>query len=147
MVESSSTRMDKPSEGPGRMSSVVTEMQEAMQLLAGPRRHGETVERAIERAAKTARLSYRTAKAFWYAERLNPRDRDTSRVREAVKQVGGFASEKARRIGDGMGKAAHNDIEELRGRIRDLEKHILELAEGHTGALASVARAIAGEAG
>lgn len=123
--ENPSSVSDNSSGRVDAMSDVITEMQGAVRHLAGPRQYGETVERAIERAAKLASLSYRSAKAFWYGERQNPRERDVSLVREALRALEPMSADVARFASD-QEMRAHDEIRALRARLEALEHYLAE---------------------
>ncbi|MBF9234702.1 hypothetical protein [Microvirga alba] len=68
------------------MTLVVDEMRDAIIELAGNRRGDETRDRWLERAARAAGISFRTAKAFFNREAKNPGIEAVEKVRVALRQ-------------------------------------------------------------
>lgn len=99
--------------------SIAVEMQHGIIALAGERRPSDTRESMIARAARQAGISYRQAKAFFYAETSNPRGNAIEAVREAI----------ARREQQ-TEKAASDELADLRTRIARLER-LLEASGSH----------------
>lgn len=125
LMETPATKVERFRAERAQVTDVPAEMQTAIRLLAGPRKYGETTERAIERAAKIARLTYRTAKAFWYRERELPKERDVSLVRQAMQRMNDLGESLAAdltRFADDQEKAAHDEVRELRERVEALER-------------------------
>lgn len=72
------------------------EMRTAIADLGGPRCDGDTRERVIDRAARRAGISFRTAKALFYGEMTNPRATTVERVRAALSRRATNREEHAR---------------------------------------------------
>jgi hypothetical protein len=69
------------------MSEIAIEMRKAIIALAGERGWGETRERWLERAARQAGVSYRTAKSIFYSELRDPRTSIVTLVRHAAERL------------------------------------------------------------
>lgn len=76
---------EKLSEGAEFMTALAAEMRDALATIAGPRSFHDTRGSWLAKAARTAGISYRQAKAFWYGEVRNPRAEDVEKIRAALK--------------------------------------------------------------
>jgi len=79
-------KLDKSS-GVRVVSELAAEMRQAIVVLAGERSWSETRPRWLERAARRAGISYRTARALFYCEPHEPRASVVERVRQAAEQA------------------------------------------------------------
>lgn len=68
------------------MSAIALEMRESIARLAGPRAWSETRARWLERAARHAKIPYRTARSLFYLERADPKASVVERVRAALER-------------------------------------------------------------
>lgn len=78
--------VEKSSEG-NVVSALALEMRRSIAALAGARSFTETRERWLERAARRAGISFRTAKALFYQEQRDPRASVVERVRDAAQRL------------------------------------------------------------
>ena len=70
------------------MSEKSSEMREAIEIVAGPRGFNDTRESQLARAARRAKVSYRTARALWYGEITDPEHKAARRMTEAARRHG-----------------------------------------------------------
>ena len=78
------------------MSSLAIEMRQGIIRLAGERSWFETRQRWLERAARIAGISTRTAKALFYCEIVDPKSSVVERVRSALRDFDREQEAKAR---------------------------------------------------
>jgi hypothetical protein len=96
-AEKSSVNAEKLSTGAeNSMSDIVIEMHEKIALLGGDRTWHDNRDSWLSRAARNAGISYRTAKALFYKERLDPKSSVVERVRSAVAKMNREQGEMAR---------------------------------------------------
>lgn len=119
------------------------EMRTAIADLGGPRGDGDTRERVIERAARRAGISFRTAKSLFYGETSNPRASVVERVRAALSRRSINREEHAR-------AAAERAITELSSAIagailsgEDVDSHALARMLDGLCAAGALARPVA----
>lgn len=108
-----SAKPDKVSERSEAMTQIAIEMREAMIALAGDRAWHETRQRWLERAARAAGISYRTAKALFYAEVSDPKGSVVECVRAAV----------ARRVQE-QEDIAKDEFAALHARLQSMEQRL-----------------------
>lgn len=73
--------------GAKTVSEIAVEMRNSITALAGERGWSETRERWLERAARTADISFRTARSLFYGSDHEPRASAVERVRAAVAKM------------------------------------------------------------
>lgn len=98
------------------MTQIAIEMRQAIIALAGERGWCETRQRWLEKAARASGISYRTAKALFYAEMPDPKASIVIAVRQAVEKKS--ASE---------GEHAANEFALLEARMRSLENRLASI--------------------
>ncbi len=76
--------------------SLLDQMRSGLRQLAGPREHGDTWESMLNRAARRAGISFRTAKTLFYSETSEPRATVVIRVQRAVAELQHKQEAKAR---------------------------------------------------
>lgn len=79
-------KSNNASGGSSVMSELAVEMKNAVIALAGERRWNETRQRWLERAARRAGITYRSARALFYCEPHQPRAAVLHKVRAAVER-------------------------------------------------------------
>ena len=99
------------------VTATCIEMRNAIIKLAGPREWHDNRKSWLSKAAVTAGVSYRTAKAFFYAEGHEPRSSAVDRVRAAVRRM-----EREETLKE---QAARDDYQALLGRVAQLEAALL----------------------
>ena len=70
------------------MSEKSSEMRETIEIVAGPRGFNDTRESRLARAARRAKVSYRTARALWYGEITDPEHKAARRMTETARRYG-----------------------------------------------------------
>lgn len=107
---------EKISNGVRAVSELATEMRTAIIELAGDRQLFDTRDRWLDRAARTAGISRRMAKAFFYNETCNPSADVVASVRSARDNLRTKAKEE-----EDVAVAARSEYSELLARIERLE--------------------------
>lgn len=108
------------------LSELANEMRDGIVALAGERNWKETRARWLERAARAAGISYRTARAIFYGEIRDPRGSVVERVRCAL-------GEKAREA------KPRDEFDLFKERLSALEARLLAVdAEMHASDLAAL---------
>lgn len=79
-------KSNKSSGGVRVVNELAIEMRQAIVTLAGERSWTETRQRWLERAARRAGITYRSARALFYCEPHQPRAAVVDQVRAAVSQ-------------------------------------------------------------
>lgn len=108
--------LEKSSGGVRILSAVAIEMREAIIKLAGSPAWFDRRERWLERAARAAKISYRSAKSLFYCEAENPGSETVEKVRAALAE-----REAARRTEEA---AARDEYQQLVARISRLESRL-----------------------
>lgn len=128
---------EKFSKGVRRVTTTAIEMRKAIIEIAGPRKLFDSRELWLDRAARAAGISKRTAKAIFYCECADPRASVVEKIREAQKRR---ARDDAEAIAAGK-----REYTELLDRIARLEAalaiHDPDFHEHSIDALRGMARA------
>lgn len=105
---------EKRSNG-GKAVSIAVEMRDAIIELAGNRALFDTRDRWLERAARSAGISRRMAKTFFYGEKCNP----SAEVVESVRRARNLRAKK--KDYENVASAARGEYQDLLKRIEKLE--------------------------
>lgn len=108
---------EKRSNG-GKAVSIAVEMRDAIIELAGNRALFDTRDRWLERAARSAGISRRMAKTFFYGEKCNP----SAEVVDCVRRARDNLRAKKKDSENVALGAARSEHRELLARIEKLEK-------------------------
>jgi hypothetical protein len=110
------------------MTDLVAEMRESIIRLGGERSWFETRQAWLDRAARIAGISARSAKALFYRETPDPKASVVERVRCAVEKLNDVEEAKAR-----------DEFKQINTRIAELERQLDTLREGPIGTQAGLA--------
>ena len=117
------------------MTVLADEMHDAIVKLAGDREVFDSRERWLERAARRAGISFRTAKSLFYREGADPRASVIEKIRTAVRghgdaeELGAYA-------------ALQNQIDKLQADVDETREVLARVRDRADRGLASVHRAV-----